>query len=424
MNLRLNLGRGVFLGRNVSERVVGRCGVRGGDWDLEAEILEFMRNSGKPAAFPSKDELVEAGRMDLVKGIVREGGWLALGWDLEDEVVGCREDVVMDLEAIQARQCVTQDPEFKSDTGLEKSSNVEEEDRSMDLGSESSWAESSSNETLEEATGVEGILGRLEKERSTAYGITLKDQEMLDHALSDNGRSSHGELPFGSLSNAVCNQMETVVGHDRSSDNDISNRLGNRSKDSLSKNLNGPDFIRKRLRSLELELSNALQSLKSKSDESTRVKVSQDLSEETQNVPDAWEFPQTEIMHAKDTLRSIRAKLAILEGKMSLAIIDAQKMTEAKQKKIDGARQALQLLRTTLIIWPHSASDVLLAGSFDGWTTQRRMKKSTTGVNSLSLKLYPGVYEIKFIVEGVWKIDPLLPITRNNGFQNNILVVT
>ncbi|CAM8922346.1 unnamed protein product [Rhodiola kirilowii] len=384
MNLRLNLGRGVFLGRNVSERVVGRCGVRGGDWDLEAEILEFMRNSGKPAAFPSKDELVEAGRMDLVKGIVREGGWLALGWDLEDEVVGCREDVVMDLEAIQARQCVTQDPEFKSDTGLEKSSNVEEEDRSMDLGSESSWAESSSNETLEEATGVEGILGRLEKERSTAY----------------------------------------VVGHDRSSDNDISNRLGNRSKDSLSKNLNGPDFIRKRLRSLELELSNALQSLKSKSDESTRVKVSQDLSEETQNVPDAWEFPQTEIMHAKDTLRSIRAKLAILEGKMSLAIIDAQKMTEAKQKKIDGARQALQLLRTTLIIWPHSASDVLLAGSFDGWTTQRRMKKSTTGVHSLSLKLYPGVYEIKFIVEGVWKIDPLLPITRNNGFQNNILIVT
>lgn len=40
---------------------------------------------------------------------------------------------------------------------------------------------------------------------------------------------------------------------------------------------------------------------------------------------------------------------------------------------MDGANKALQLLRTTSIVWPNSASEVLLAGSFDGWTTQVRL---------------------------------------------------
>ena len=37
-----------------------------GDLALEGEILEFMKESKNPVAFPSKKELVEAGRMDLV----------------------------------------------------------------------------------------------------------------------------------------------------------------------------------------------------------------------------------------------------------------------------------------------------------------------------------------------------------------------
>ena len=37
-----------------------------GDLALEGEILEFMKESKNPEAFPSKKELVEVGRMDLV----------------------------------------------------------------------------------------------------------------------------------------------------------------------------------------------------------------------------------------------------------------------------------------------------------------------------------------------------------------------
>lgn len=58
-------------------------GEEGGFSPLEAEILEFMRNSKNPLEFPTKEELVAAGRVDLAEAIVRRGGWLAFGWDLE-----------------------------------------------------------------------------------------------------------------------------------------------------------------------------------------------------------------------------------------------------------------------------------------------------------------------------------------------------
>uniref|UniRef100_A0A3Q7ETH0 AMP-activated protein kinase glycogen-binding domain-containing protein n=1 Tax=Solanum lycopersicum TaxID=4081 RepID=A0A3Q7ETH0_SOLLC len=133
---------------------------------------------------------------------------------------------------------------------------------------------------------------------------------------------------------------------------------------------------------------------------------------------DAWEFQENEFMNARERLRLIRAKLAVLEGKMTL------KMLDEKQKMIDRSSKALQLLRTARIVWTNSASEVLLAGSFDGWTTQRKMEKSSTGVFSVSLKLYPGRYEIKFVVDGIWKIDPLRPIVHSDGHENNLFIVT
>ena len=56
-----------------------------GDLALEGEILEFMKESKNPEAFPSRKELVEPGRMDLVDAIAKKGGWLWLGWDLSEE---------------------------------------------------------------------------------------------------------------------------------------------------------------------------------------------------------------------------------------------------------------------------------------------------------------------------------------------------
>lgn len=61
---------------------------REGGFALEAEILEFMKSSRNPEAFPSKKDLIEAGREDLVDAIVKKGGWLCLGWNLDVEEDG------------------------------------------------------------------------------------------------------------------------------------------------------------------------------------------------------------------------------------------------------------------------------------------------------------------------------------------------
>ena len=53
--------------------------------DLEAEIYDFMMKSGNPRDFPSREDLIIAGRMDLVEAIACHGGWLAYGWDVDDD---------------------------------------------------------------------------------------------------------------------------------------------------------------------------------------------------------------------------------------------------------------------------------------------------------------------------------------------------
>lgn len=183
--------------------------------------------------------------------------------------------------------------------------------------------------------------------------------------------------------------------------------------------------IRSRLQNLELELSTVLHSVRSNNaDEIMLQKNHESTSNEIQNLTDAWELQQNEIMNARDKLRSTRAKIAVFEGKRALALIEAQKIVEQKQRRVYDARRALRLLRSTSIVWPNSASEVLLSGSFDGWASKRKMEKSRRGIFSLGLQLYPGKYEIKFIVDGEWRIDPLRPTVKNNGFENNLLIVT
>lgn len=53
--------------------------------DVEEEIYEFMMQSDNPELFPTKEELLAAGREDLVDAMSGQGGWLVLGWDMDDD---------------------------------------------------------------------------------------------------------------------------------------------------------------------------------------------------------------------------------------------------------------------------------------------------------------------------------------------------
>ncbi|KAI7734570.1 hypothetical protein M8C21_009822 [Ambrosia artemisiifolia] len=280
---------------------------------LERELLVFMKNSSNPNEFPTKNQLLDAGRLDLVNAVANIGGWLAFGWEDED---------------------------YSQSQHQLQTTTVEERSISK------------------EDIGVE----------ATKIDSQLKE------------RREHN-----------------------------------------SKDLN-LDKIRSRLQQMQLELSSAIHSLRSKN-RTLNSAVHETHGSELRRLSYVWEFQENEVMKAGDKLRSIRAKLAVLEGKIALSVIDTQKLVEEKQRRIDSARTTLQHLRTTCIFWTHSASEVMLVGSFDGWTSQVKMEKTRTGIFSTSLKLYPGRYEIKFIVDGIWRVDRTLPVVHYNGFENNSLIV-
>lgn len=444
---------------------------REGGFALEAEILEFMKSSRNPEAFPSKKDLIEAGREDLVDAIVKKGGWFCLGWNLDVEEDGGIGQLLDERESMLATDW----------DSFSKSNSLKGDERQRFATPlspiASSYTSSSTTgrslETVgEHESGIEGMLSRLEKERNATFGAgkndlhpettakeTVADQQGSTISTSLSGKQGKwsdfgGYLSQGSSSlqvNGLGGSVSPEVQRTWSTfKTDLQDEDFEASEIALSEGRSGEvldvlryktlgyggdptnsnssekemnhNQIRRHLQNMELELSSVIGSLKSNAfvSEKGQSKSSDDLLE----LSDAFEFQENEILNAKDKLRSIRAKIAVIEGKMALTIIDAQKVIEEKQKRINCARRALQLLRTACVVWPNSASEVLLVGSFDGWSTQRKMERSTTGVFSLFLKLYPGKYEIKFIVDGQWKIDPLRPIVNTSGYENNLLIVT
>ncbi|KAL0336297.1 UNVERIFIED_CONTAM: protein PTST2, chloroplastic [Sesamum radiatum] len=386
-----------------------------GDIELEAEIMDFMAKSPKPTMFPTMDELMEAGRVDLVEAIKKKGGWYSLGWDERNVGDNVEEAVDFDLEEFQRRvESCKESAALREQYHDSFSSHVKQDgfsyegnsSNSANLYSSQSEASPSLGRSLEigadEDVGIQGILSRLEKQRNSDFSINSGNNRSEASAgadLGENGRLSHGvhqKAAFHTFGDNISpakswrtwsNQQagfqhtEFEAAEISFSNNPVESDKEIR-HDGITVNTEehaeawdkhehiNLNQIRTRLQHLESELTEALYSLRSKREEYISEEVS-GSSSDLQKLSDAWEFQQNEFMSAQERLRSIRAKLAVLEGKMALAVTNAQKIVDVKQKQIDRARRALQLLRTTCIVWPNSASEVFLAGSFDGWTTQR-----------------------------------------------------
>ncbi|XP_073300378.1 protein PTST homolog 2, chloroplastic-like isoform X2 [Primulina huaijiensis] len=407
--------------------------------ELEVEIMEFMKKSEKPMMFPTREELARAGRMDLVESIKKIGRWYTLGWDEEN----VEEKMDFDLGEFQRRverieESISVD--YK-EADFSSGSDFNSEKNSTQLAS-SSPSDRSVERSADADTGIEGILNRFEKQRNINFGVDLKPFGYGTHATSkDEADDSHfgtssdvarvdngenGRHPTGFRHQVILNKADdkmspnfepetwrnwsnqragfhysefeaaeisfgkNIMELDRETYRDrltaINGEYGEAWDGAEEINLN---HIKSRIQHLELELSTALLSLRSKRAESITDKVAGISVSDFQKLSDEREFQENEFMSAQERLHSIRAKMAILEGKMAMTIADTQMIVEKKQEQIYRAHKALQLLRDTCIVWHNSASEVLLTGSFDGWTTQLKMEKSKTGIFSVSLMLYP-----------------------------------
>ena len=72
-------------------------------------------------------------------------------------------------------------------------------------------------------------------------------------------------------------------------------------------------------------------------------------------------------------------------------------------------------------------SKVYLAGTFNKWdpTSKQLSDRNGNGVFTTSLMLAPGRYEYKFVVNGVWCVDPECSewIANDQGSLNSVLAV-
>ena len=70
------------------------------------------------------------------------------------------------------------------------------------------------------------------------------------------------------------------------------------------------------------------------------------------------------------------------------------------------------------------AKKVYLAGNFNNWNVKEHaMKKDKDGMWRTSIKLSPGIYEYKYIVDGIWAQDlPCSNLVQNSfGTFNCVL---
>ena len=69
----------------------------------------------------------------------------------------------------------------------------------------------------------------------------------------------------------------------------------------------------------------------------------------------------------------------------------------------------------------HLYNDIYVAGSFNNWQKIKMYKKSSKKYHCKMI-LPPGIYEYKFIINGIWKYNKNLPFYKNkDGYINNKL---
>ena len=102
---------------------------------------------------------------------------------------------------------------------------------------------------------------------------------------------------------------------------------------------------------------------------------------------------------------------------------------KAKKAKAVRTRKAAKPAGKAVLFTVHAekGKSVYLAGTFNGWdpAAKRMAYKARSGVYSASVKLAPGTYEYKFVIDGAWKADPENTnfVPNDQGTFNSVIVV-
>ncbi|XP_078170341.1 PROTEIN TARGETING TO STARCH (PTST) [Carex rostrata] len=182
--------------------------------------------------------------------------------------------------------------------------------------------------------------------------------------------------------------------------------------------------------------------------DSARIKLTKKLSEANQYN----RFLKRQLQTKDDALVDFKSELAVLELELQTLVGLAGEVANSgippNSRKINGKYIHSLLLsrlqavhekikeqiedvdsfkfQDVTVTWVGMAESVQVMGSFDGWSLGEELSPEYSGAYakfSTTLKLRPGRYEIKFLVDGEWQLSPEFPTTGEGLTQNNVLVV-
>ncbi|XP_057434385.1 protein PTST homolog 3, chloroplastic isoform X2 [Lotus japonicus] len=144
---------------------------------------------------------------------------------------------------------------------------------------------------------------------------------------------------------------------------------------------------------------------------------------------------ELELSRLKEQIEKEKLALAVLQTKAEAEISKARNLIAEKDADLRVAEESLPGLKEVQIDFCGDADVVEVAGSFNGWSDRIKMDpQPSAGVIDLvgsrkpkiwstTLWLYPGVFEIKFVVDGDWRTDPQRESVTRGHICNNILIV-
>lgn len=130
-------------------------------------------------------------------------------------------------------------------------------------------------------------------------------------------------------------------------------------------------------------------------------------------------------MTTNEEILGLRAASAVTQSRATRVGTAAPRRGRRAKTRVAGAPIALLTAHSQDgpidATWFHyydpAAKEVFLAGSFNGWNPAATpMFLGAAGEWCAELRLPPGAYEYRLVVDGVWKDDPKAAATRPNPF--------
>lgn len=115
-----------------------------------------------------------------------------------------------------------------------------------------------------------------------------------------------------------------------------------------------------------------------------------------------------------------------IKSKPAVKTVTAKKTRTAAKKAVPKAAKPTEK-SVTFTVHAEAGKAVYLAGSFNNWDPagKKMSDKKGDGVYSVAIKLAPGTYQYKFVIDGTWCADPENRdfVQNDHGTLNSVITV-